>query len=206
MLIKQIVKHWKEKKEKLFIHSGFRFAKCCISHFTCGTASCFLWAASKQPLKPYLPKYLIKLQKLALKNSTLKNRYSKTVPSQKLHYTENTVLGVHFLGMQFMRPLRGQKPIAIKTVPQKLPLYKTYDRITGPVNYILFALYFWQIKKNIPSKGLRYRLFRKQDNTRNVKFIIDLLRSDNTILDVLHHYIERYDTILNNGKGDFATG
>ena len=29
-------------------------------------------------------------------------------------------------------PLGGQKSIALKTVPQKPPLYKTFDRITGP--------------------------------------------------------------------------
>ena len=33
-----------------------------------------------------------------------------------------------------MRPLGGQKPMAVKTVPQKLPLYKTFDKIIRPQN------------------------------------------------------------------------
>ena len=35
--------------------------------------------------------------------------------------------------VQFLMPLEGQKPMAVKTVPQKPPLYKTFERITGPV-------------------------------------------------------------------------
>ena len=37
------------------------------------------------------------------------------------------------LWVRFLRPLGGQKPMAVKTVPQKLPpLYKAFDRFTGP--------------------------------------------------------------------------
>ena len=37
------------------------------------------------------------------------------------------------LRVQFFRPLGGQKPMAVKTVPKKPLLYKTFDRITGPI-------------------------------------------------------------------------
>ena len=36
------------------------------------------------------------------------------------------------LGVQFLRPLGGQKRPLLKTAPQKPPLYKIFDRFTVP--------------------------------------------------------------------------
>ena len=48
------------------------------------------------------------------------------------------LVGLRFYGYGFkgtvLRPLGGQKPMAIKTVPLKPPLFKTFDRITTPFN------------------------------------------------------------------------
>ena len=43
------------------------------------------------------------------------------------------------LGVQFFRPLGGQKPIPLKTTPQKPPLHNTFDRFTGQAN-------IWELK------------------------------------------------------------
>ena len=46
------------------------------------------------------------------------------------------LLGVWFkatvIWLQFLRRLEGQKPIVLKTVPEKSPLFENFDRITRP--------------------------------------------------------------------------
>ena len=100
--------------------------------FLCGTTFVFFWAASKQPLKLYLPKTV-----------PLKPYLSK-------YCNYFLVLGVWLMGAVFEAP-RRTKTDGSKNVPQKLPpLYKTFDRFTLPNKQTIVGKWYQTIGDPVP--------------------------------------------------------
>ena len=102
------VESFKEKKHLMFKGRWFWY---------CTTPSFFLTASKTVPTKT-IP---LKLYNCEQQWTTI------TVKISYVFFTRVAVLGVRFL-----RPLGGQKRMALKTVPLKPLLHKTFDRITTP--------------------------------------------------------------------------